>query len=74
MTPGGALYSLTPGGTPCSKLVLFAIFVQQTPFTGGATFGRWNDGGLRQCNFEILVLIVYSGTILLSDKNILIYF
>jgi hypothetical protein len=40
MTPGGALYSLTPGGAPCSKLVLFTIFIQQTPFTDGIIFGR----------------------------------
>jgi hypothetical protein len=39
MAPGGALYSLTPGGAPYSKLVLITIFIQQTLFTGGATFG-----------------------------------
>jgi hypothetical protein len=30
-----------PGDTPCSKL-FFTIFIQQTPFTGGTTFGQWN--------------------------------
>ena len=37
MTPGGSLYSLTPGGAPCSKFVLFTIFIQQTPFKGHST-------------------------------------
>ena len=53
------MYLLTPGGAPCSKLVLFTIFIQQTPFSGGATFGRWNNSTLWWCNFEILVWILY---------------
>ena len=28
--PGGALYSLTAGGKPCSKLVLFSCFLEYT--------------------------------------------
>jgi len=39
MTPGGALYLMTPGGAPSSKLFLFNIFIQQTSFTDGTTFG-----------------------------------
>ena len=48
------------GGVSCSKLVLFTIFIQQTPFTGGATFDRSNNSALWRCNYEILVWIVYS--------------
>jgi len=38
MTPGGALYSLTPDGATCSKVVLSTVFIQKTAFTGGAFF------------------------------------
>ena len=51
---------MTPGGTPCLKLVLFTIFIQQMPFTGGTTFGLWKGSALWRCNFEILVWIVYT--------------
>ena len=39
MIPGGALYSLTTGGAPRSKLILSYVFNQQTPMISDATFG-----------------------------------
>ena len=39
------------------NLFCLLFFIQQTPFTGVSTFGRWNDSALWQCYFEILVWI-----------------
>ena len=73
MTPDGTLYSLTPGGALCSRLVLFTIFIQQTPFRGDSTFSQWNNIGIVILEY-ILVWIVYMKTCFkLLDKRSLTF-